>query len=248
MTFRDCNGDDSLRIDHTQASANASEIENHAQLAAWVRGPLRELFPHQHAVLVFGSVHSLGIAIEETLCVDLPDSYIAGVRNDAGYIDSPVLSKWQAARELQYFDLETIPHDTHKRWVGNFRNHRLHNGVTDGHVDSSSNTVAFLTLFNVALSVKHSGTALRALGARQIHAAWLKIKQGLHESEHGAISSENILSLVEREIVRWIRLGKTNWEIAQIRGKSEFTIKTQVQRMLKKTGARNRTELADKLS
>jgi DNA-binding CsgD family transcriptional regulator len=238
MTFRDYSGDDSLRVGLTQTSSRASKIENHAQLIAWVRGPLRELFPHQHAVLGFGCVHSLGIAIEETLCIDLPNSYIAGIRNDAGYIDSPVLSRWQATRELQYFDLETIPHDTYKRWLVNFRAHRLHNGVTDGYVDSSSNTAAFLTLFNVAAGVKHSGTALRALGVSQVHVALLRIRT---KGEH---TCQFVLTPAELEVFQWVRVGKSNSEIAQILRKSMLTVRNQVQSLLKKTGSANRTLLA----
>jgi len=178
MTFQQIHCDDSLRIGIAQHTSHASEAESHSQLAAWVRGPLRERLPHQHAVLEFGRVHPLGIALEETLCVDLPDSYIAGLGNDAGCMDSPVLSRWLATRELQYFDLEAIPADTHKSWVANFRHHRLKNGVIDGHLDISSSTAVFLTLFNVSANVKHSKAELRALGARPAYEAWLRIKLG----------------------------------------------------------------------
>ncbi len=52
------------------------------------------------------------------------------------------------------------------------------------------------------------------------------------------------LSLAEKEIIHWLKFGKTNYEIAQILGKSEYTIKTQIHKALAKTGAVNRTALA----
>jgi DNA-binding CsgD family transcriptional regulator len=52
------------------------------------------------------------------------------------------------------------------------------------------------------------------------------------------------LSPAEKEIIYWLKFGKTNSEIAQILGKSEHTIKTQIHKTLIKTGAVNRTALA----
>jgi DNA-binding CsgD family transcriptional regulator len=52
------------------------------------------------------------------------------------------------------------------------------------------------------------------------------------------------LSPAEKEIIHWLKFGKTNSEIAQILGKSEHTIKTQIHKTLIKTGAVNRTALA----
>ena len=48
----------------------------------------------------------------------------------------------------------------------------------------------------------------------------------------------------EREVLRWLSLGRTNREIGKILFKSEFTVKTHVQRMLAKTGFDNRLQLA----
>jgi DNA-binding CsgD family transcriptional regulator len=48
----------------------------------------------------------------------------------------------------------------------------------------------------------------------------------------------------ELEVLTWLRLGRTNREIGKILFKSEFTVKTHVQRMLSKTGLDNRLQLA----
>jgi DNA-binding CsgD family transcriptional regulator len=52
------------------------------------------------------------------------------------------------------------------------------------------------------------------------------------------------LSPAEKEIIYWLKFGKNNSKIAQILGKSEHTIKTQIHKMLIKTRAVNRTALA----
>jgi len=52
------------------------------------------------------------------------------------------------------------------------------------------------------------------------------------------------LTDAELEVLKWVRAGRTNREIARILCKSEFTVKTQVQQMLAKTGVDNRLQLA----
>jgi DNA-binding CsgD family transcriptional regulator len=52
------------------------------------------------------------------------------------------------------------------------------------------------------------------------------------------------LTNAELQVLTWLRVGRTNREIGQILCKSEFTVKTHVQRMLAKTGLDNRLQLA----
>ena len=48
----------------------------------------------------------------------------------------------------------------------------------------------------------------------------------------------------ELEVLRWVRVGRTNRDIGLILGKSAFTVKTHIQHMLEKTGLDNRLQLA----
>jgi putative two-component system response regulator len=52
------------------------------------------------------------------------------------------------------------------------------------------------------------------------------------------------LTPAEREVFKWVQLGKTNPEIAQILGSKTFTIKTHVQRIYGKLGVSSRVGLA----
>ena len=52
------------------------------------------------------------------------------------------------------------------------------------------------------------------------------------------------LTPAERAVLECLLDGRTNKEIGRILCKSEFTVKTQVQRMLEKTGVDNRTQLS----
>ena len=52
------------------------------------------------------------------------------------------------------------------------------------------------------------------------------------------------LTPAERAVLECLMDGRTNKEIGRILCKSEFTVKTQIQRMLEKTGLDNRTQLS----
>ena len=49
------------------------------------------------------------------------------------------------------------------------------------------------------------------------------------------------LSAREKEILRWIHLGKSNFEIGTILSISPLTVKNHVQKILRKLNVRNRT-------
>ncbi len=56
------------------------------------------------------------------------------------------------------------------------------------------------------------------------------------------------LSQRETEIMDWVRMGKTNYEIGIILNISAFTVKNHLQRIFKKLGTSSRAQAVDKLS
>lgn len=55
------------------------------------------------------------------------------------------------------------------------------------------------------------------------------------------VNSMECITVTEAAVLELMRHGLTNREIADKLNRSEFTVKTHVQRILAKTGARNRT-------
>jgi transcriptional regulator EpsA len=56
------------------------------------------------------------------------------------------------------------------------------------------------------------------------------------------------LSPREKEIMDWVRIGKTNYEIGVILNISAFTVKNHLQRIFRKLGTSSRAQAVDKLS
>jgi DNA-binding CsgD family transcriptional regulator len=60
-----------------------------------------------------------------------------------------------------------------------------------------------------------------------------------------ALSLLALLTPREREIMHWVMQGKTNWEVAQILGCVEQTVKKHLQRIYRKLGVENRMAAAN---
>jgi DNA-binding CsgD family transcriptional regulator len=62
---------------------------------------------------------------------------------------------------------------------------------------------------------------------------------------HAINSASLLLTPREREIMRWVGEGKSNWEVAKIVGCVEQTVKKHLQRIYRKLGVENRTAAAN---
>ncbi|CAF0703297.1 helix-turn-helix transcriptional regulator [Candidatus Methylacidithermus pantelleriae] len=66
----------------------------------------------------------------------------------------------------------------------------------------------------------------------------------LHVALHSTPTTPYRLSLREREVLHWVKEGKTNWEISRILGVSESTIKFHIKNILAKLDASTRSQAA----
>lgn len=66
-------------------------------------------------------------------------------------------------------------------------------------------------------------------------------------SDAGRIDGPVALAAIDRAIVQWLAAGLTNKEIARQVGRSAETVKARLARLMRRAGARSRTELAIRL-
>jgi len=59
---------------------------------------------------------------------------------------------------------------------------------------------------------------------------------------HAADQADLSLTALERELLRWVAAGRSNAQIARLRGRSEATIRNQLHALYKKLGVANRAE------
>ncbi|MCY7388492.1 MAG: helix-turn-helix transcriptional regulator, partial [Burkholderiales bacterium] len=134
---------------------------------------------------------------------------------------------------------------THGHWHNNVAQHQIENGVFDASVEYAAGRLCFIKLLNVEHTLESGANLLSQCVTPLLADIWRQIEENAHNASVPAVrQASTLLTPAEREVHRWLRQRKTNWEIGKILGKSELTVKTQVQKMLKKTGLESRHALA----
>lgn len=88
-------------------------------------------------------------------------------------------------------------------------------------------------------------------GLRLVSHLPIQIQSG--ETEAATVERDDAIDLTglsqrETEIMDWVRMGKTNYEIGLILNISAFTVKNHLQRIFKKLGTTSRAQAVDKIS
>jgi DNA-binding NarL/FixJ family response regulator len=80
-----------------------------------------------------------------------------------------------------------------------------------------------------------------------LHQAWVRTQINRPAESAGVNPPQaNPLTSREREILKWIHLGKSNIEIGTILEISPLTVKNHVQKILRKLNVQNRTQAVGK--
>jgi transcriptional regulator EpsA len=106
-----------------------------------------------------------------------------------------------------------------------------------------------LTLFTFACrpgSVAARQVYLAQLLAPAMHAAWVRTQLSRTPSAVDKASGQSVLTVREQDILKWIYLGKSNFEIGAILKISPLTVKNHVQKILRKLNVVNRTQAIGK--
>jgi len=106
-----------------------------------------------------------------------------------------------------------------------------------------------LTLFTFACrpgSVGPRQVYLAQLLAPALHAAWVRTQLTRTATSVEKASGQSVLTVREQDILKWIYLGKSNFEIGAILKISPLTVKNHVQKILRKLNVVNRTQAIGK--
>jgi len=142
-------------------------------------------------------------------------------------------------------DLKT---PTERVWGDIFRRHDIANVVWMVLPGLQRNTFTGYFFANASTEMAHENKLRMTVLAPYLHIALNRVRGAklLRERQSGRSSPQpsSLLSSREIEIARWVARGKTNWEIGQILGISDKTVKTHMQNILSKLHASSRAQIA----
>jgi len=238
---------DFLQIESIVLNLDASlRVHARAHFFSWTQGLLQSLIRHELLIC--------------TLCLGKPPAFRAdgfsmttpdpSTLSDIFLRDTSVAPALLKAWEERRYQPVTIDTTTTALGSGAFTREIERLGGTQllvhGVHDADGRA---LTLFTFACrpgSIGPRQTYLAQLLTPALHASWVRTQLQRTPTSADKASSQSVLTVRELDILKWIYLGKSNFEIGAILKISPLTVKNHVQKILRKLNVVNRTQAIGK--
>jgi len=239
-----------LQLDATEALAFARvccgllAVERRETLQALLTGEdFQTLLPFGAAVVGVGLAQPQGVNRFEFLPIRFPEAHLHALLHPERGLVSPLIRRWVAQREPVQFDAATPEADIPTDWLASFRAHGLENCLAHGGHDFSSNVSSYFAFCRLPALSLRLAEVLRLL-TPHLHQALIRLVA------HALRGSPLEIHLTprERDMLSWLYLGKTNWEIGSLLGITEKTVKNRMSGVFDKLGVHNRTQLLVRIS
>ncbi len=241
-------GDIDLLMLNLEASRH---VHTRAHFYSWTQGLLQGLIHHEALVCTLRTGAACGVVVE-ALSTRLPDSSVlsAPLVSDIALVPR-LVDAWKARHYLPF----VLP----ARCVAGSGRGELafeldHIGASQlalhGCHDSQGDATSFFVF-----ACQEGVLAARELGLLGLigpflHEAWVRVLMNTacagRRDAAASPAGHAVITLREREILRWIYLGKSNSEIGQILSISPLTVKNHVQKVLHKLDVVNRAQAVGK--
>lgn len=249
---------DSVSSDRLQELVQQSlAITRHVDLFLWMQGSVREMMPHDVMIAAWGNFSSGRLNYDVISSIsEVRTQHLIDARENIDALMGSLFGKWQQQDE-QWFVMNrfssldsvvTVPANGAKCFMD-----RLHNmksllvyGIHDlrGHNDSLYvffDAAAEFPLRRLSLEMlmPHIDLALRRIE--------MLVDDNQPPEESGVVDEEcsravSVLSEREKQIMKWVKLGKSNHEIGAILDISPNTVKNHLKRIFDKLGVSSRLQ------
>ena len=201
----------------------------------WLALGGRNILDHDAVFCGKATRHAFGFVVEVMLGSRLPIPYVNRIARGAS-ITCPALENWFLLRKPTFV---SVHRDTDENTYSNIqtllRKHELENVAVYGVVEKDSRHMTFTALYGISEEWNACTIEKLRFISSSVHEKLMRCSSVNHPS-----NDLLMLSDAEQKIVEWLRRDKSNWEIAQILGKSEGTVKNQVKKIFMKLGINKR--------
>lgn len=232
--------------DVSELLAPSDEVRTVSDFKRWAKKSIRPILPHESLICGLGHLHAGGVSLDCLVTIDFPVEHIQAIRNSAGAIDTPVLRRWLETQEPVYFDAASPWPDTPEVWLNSFRHHRLQNVLAHAMYDRNRCVGTYHSVYRIPKrpDARYVDTLRRVVPT--LHELLCRVV-GTHDAGHRFSMRFAALTVRERDVVRWLRFGKTNGEIARLTAMSESTVKHHLTRIYEKLEVETRSQLVSQL-
>lgn len=222
-------------------AADASlRIKSKSQFLRWTLGELQEIFPHEVTISSLNDAANKTI-YKDTFCdIHLGDEALHDVvcRDDS--VLNRLIRGWKKNLVPCWIDEGRKNDDEDIDILRTLKDHGFDNAVSHGMHDVNGDVMSFFVFLRVSRNVEPHHAYLLEMLIPYMHGALIRAL--VHDERSGVKKkfSHDLITEREKEILKWLGIGKSNWEIAVILSVSPFTVKNHVFKIMKKLHVQNR--------
>ena len=215
------------------------DIKNTQQFLVWVQDDLQNIFPHE--VMISFMKDSLnGKTYKNKFCSvyvgnDLFNSVLCG---DDGVMER-VMTAWQKSRMPCLIDSRLSRRCDDENIISILQKHELNNIASHGMCDVNGEILSFFSFMRIPGGLNAHHAYLLEVLIPYVHRALIHAMASDPANEKVECYN-GLITHREKEILTWVKVGKSNWEIATILDISPRTVKNHVCNIIKKMSAQNR--------
>jgi transcriptional regulator EpsA len=241
---------DFLQIESIVLNLDASlRVHARAHFFSWTQGLLQSLIRHE--LLICTLCHGKPPAFRaDGFSMTSPDpSLVSDMFMRDTSVAPALLKAWEERRyQPVAFEVGTasgcpIPSGAFSRELERLGATQL---LSHGVHDADGRTLSLFTFACRPGSIGARQVYLAQLLAPAMHAAWVRTQVTRTPGSSDKAASPSVLTVRELDILKWIYLGKSNFEIGAILKISPLTVKNHVQKILRKLNVVNRTQAIGK--
>jgi transcriptional regulator EpsA len=240
---------DSLKLEALMSNLDASlRVCARSQFFSWTQGLLQTLIRHEVLICALRQGAPLSFRVDSFSTL-APDASLFSELFQSDASLAPSLVKLWKERRFQPVLCRVA--ETSPLRGGAFARELERVGATQlvahGCQDAAGEAASFFVFACRATAADFEQAYLAQLAVPFVHAAWVRAQSNASvEGGRLAPAGAGVLTAREHEILRWIYLGKSNFEVGEILKISPLTVKNHVQKILRKLKVVNRTQAVGK--
>jgi DNA-binding CsgD family transcriptional regulator len=200
---------------------------------------LQNLLPFEFALCAFSGTSYSSTDPYRIINVSYPDSWLELYMAEQFDRIDPIIAEHRLHFDLQYWSDSYEKHEEHKKFIACAEAHGLKAGYSYGLKTESGNTASLFSFSAKSMKRVHRTCEILRRIVPHLHQALIRV---LGRKGNGPNLPKIPLSPREREVLKWVKEGKSAWEISKILSISESTVKFHVANILRKFDARTRAQ------
>lgn len=240
------------RVVFMDVIADSLRVSQRTHLFNWLQGEFQYLIGHEVMICGVKSSENDTYVYEYFTSTRYFNDvqFNEAIKQDTGLV-SQAIDLWKNKISPVFITNQLKPADYKNYSIFNLSEAELKNSemkslAAHGFGNHNSQISTFVIFARLHKAPSATNAKILELIMPHLHCALIRVTSNKANTLHGPSKDSKKITLRESEILQWVHMGKTNWEISSILDISPLTVKNHVQNILRKLDVQNRGQAAVK--